>query len=470
MWHEKDNNIRYNNQGNLFIKNISLNVKPREVYEKFLEFGDIISAKLCEDEEGNHNGYGYVSYYTQESAERAINSLDDKIVWDEKLEVKRFQKKNERLNSLTTNKNIYAKNLPQRFGDKEVKELFGTFGNITWAKVMTDTMGRKSAIVSYETEESTKKAIEGLKNYKLDGEELYVESLMKKSDRKKLLSSRISDSNWRLNAQFKNCNLHIRNVPENVNEEYLHEVFSKFGEIKSVKIPKYILVTKVRNEFKEIPMSKGFGYVCFTDSENAKKAKEEMNGKFLPHYETWKRPMLIDFFMPKHERKQFFFRFQQQYNPNNKQQLPILNPIITPYGQNNPFQMHLQFHPNLMKHVKQHQLMQPHGPYIHNIKKQQQKFNQNPSISKSEDPDIKYMDSLEEETAKRDYLGEIIFKKIENHPYAQQHNFTIDNIGKITGMILGIDDLNEIVDIAVNHDNLTARIAEALTLLEGHNA
>ncbi len=49
MWHEKDNSIRYGTQGNLFVKNVPYDVKPREFYEKFLQFGDIVSAKLCED-------------------------------------------------------------------------------------------------------------------------------------------------------------------------------------------------------------------------------------------------------------------------------------------------------------------------------------------------------------------------------------------------------------------------------------
>jgi polyadenylate-binding protein len=478
MWHEKDNSQRYNNQGNLFIKNIALDVKPREFYEQFLQFGDILSAKVCEDEEGNHNGYGYVSYYSPESADRAIQALDEKEVWSQIVEVKRFQKKNERLNALITNKNIYVKNLPLNYTEIDVKNLFLKFGNITWAKNMIDNKGRKSAIVAFDSEDSTKHAIEGMKNFTLDGNELYVETLMKKSDRKKLLSSRINDSNWKLNTQFKNCNLHIRNLPYDVNEEYLHQVFSKYGEIKSVKIPKYILVTKVANEFKEQEMSKGFGYVCFTEQENAKKAIEELNGKILPNYENWKRPLLIDIFMPKHERNQFFSRFQQQYNQTGKQQLPILNPIISPYGRGSNFNMNLQFHPNLMKHIRHPQMVQPGVPtsfHPHMKSKPQQIFvqhrqPQNVPAIKSEDPDVKYLESLEDESAKRDYLGEFIFKKIENHPYAQSHNFTIDTIGKITGMILGIDDLNEIVDITLNHDNLTARITEALTLLEGQSA
>ena len=35
MWLEKDNSIRYNNEANLFVKGISQNASPREIYELF---------------------------------------------------------------------------------------------------------------------------------------------------------------------------------------------------------------------------------------------------------------------------------------------------------------------------------------------------------------------------------------------------------------------------------------------------
>lgn len=457
MWHEKDNSLRYNTQGNLFVKNISADVKPRDFYEKFLQFGDIISAKLCEDEDGNHNGYGYVSYYSPESADNAIKALNNKSVWDgEILEVARFQKKNERLNqSLTINKNLYVKNIPARYSEEELKALFGKYGTITWTKIMVDDSGRKSAILTFDQEDSVHKAREALNNTQLDGNELYVDTLMKKSDRKKILSSRIIDNNYKLNSQFKNCNLHIRNLPNDVEETFLHEIFSKYGEIKSVKIPKYILVTKVNNEFKEIPMSKGFGYVCFMDQEVAKKAKEDMTGKFLPKFESAKRPLLVDFFQPKYERKQMLNRIQQQY-PGK--QPSIMNPFGGAFGM--PFNLH----PNLAKHIKQP------GMFPQMQKSQARHMpQQTPLVQKPDDPDIKYLQSLEDDAAKKDYLGEFIFKKIENSPNAQSNNFTIDTIGKITGMILGIDDINEIVDITLNPENLSARISEALSLLGGSN-
>ena len=42
----------------------------------------------------------------------------------------------------------------------------------------------------------------------------------------------------------------------------------------------------------------------------------------------------------------------------------------------------------------------------------------------------------------------------------------METIGKITGMIIELPDLNEIIEILENQDILNSRIEEALNLLE----
>jgi RNA recognition motif-containing protein len=478
MWHEKDNRERYNNMGNLFVKYVPGEVKPREFYEKFADFGDIVSAKLCEDEEGIHLGYGYVNYYNKESADNAIQALNDKEVWPgQVLEVAHFQKKNERLQSLSVNKNLYVKNLPVEFNEENVKSFFVKYGTVTWTKVYLDEQNRKSAIVSYDNESSANMAKE-LNGFNLLGNELYVDTLQKRTDRKRILSSKINDNNYRLNSQFKNCNLHIRNLPYEITEEALHEVFSKFGEIKSVKIPKMLLTTKVMGQFKEYLMNKGFGYVCYFDQESTRAAKEELNGKIFPGYENWKRPMLIDLFMPKYERNQILNRLNQ--DPTGKEM-----PFMNQFGARQ-FAMPFNMNPQMAKGVRvnMHQTQQNNFKRGPRNQAQVEQITENlnttpivnnltypiPATLKVDDPDIKYLHSLEDESAKRDYLGEFLFRKIENNPLILNNNHTIDTIGKITGMILGIEEISEIVDITLNHENLTLRISEAINLIDNHGA
>jgi hypothetical protein len=175
--------------------------------------------------------------------------------------------------------------------------------------------------------------------------------------------------------------------------------------------------------------------------------------------------------MPKYERNQMLKRLNQ--DPTG----PLMNQIGVPF--NVPFNMH----PNLAKNVR----MSGATLYSNDSKRANRNHqkvenlivNSNSNVNKvpvstpavrNDDPDLKYLQSFEDEAARRDYLGEFLFRKIENHPLIMNNNHTIDTIGKITGMILGIDDINEIIDITTNHENLSLRISEAINLIETQSA
>ena len=83
-----------------------------------------------------------------------------------------------------------------------------------------------------------------------------------------------------------------------------------------------------------------------------------------------------------------------------------------------------------------------------------------------EEFDLMHFEELPSLEEKKDYLGEFIFKRIQNHAIAKIKNFDINMIAKITGMILGINNINEIIEIARSYQQLTERIQEALDLIE----
>ena len=468
MWHERDNSIRYNNEANLFVKGISQNANPRDIYELFSKYGEIISCKICEDEDGNLLGYGYINYYSLDSAEKAISNLNKKKFMDSELEVQHFKKMNERFKAPSENKSIYIKNIPNSIHNiEELKKIFSKFGKISWGEIYQDNAERQYAILDYETAENANKAKEEMNDKKInesDESGLYVDFLQKKSERKRMLTTKIGDINNKLNQEFKNCNLYVKNLPYELTEEKMREIFSKCGEVKSVKISQYLLVTKVKDKFENYITSRGFGFVCYTSEEGAKKAIEEFNGKYLPGYENVKRPpIIISPFMPKHERKQFL----------NQQAAPTM--LTSPMFPG-PFPM---YPPNMYNRQMQNRprvYRRPQPPASKQVQQQPptQKIIQNPNINqnnminvnKEDEPNFEYLQSLGSIDMQKDYLGEYLFKKIEQHPIAHSKNLTVDIISRITGMILGIDDIKEIYEITVNNDSITARINEALALLE----
>ncbi len=468
MWHERDNSIRYNNEANLFVKGISQNANPRDIYELFSKYGEIISCKICEDEDGNLLGYGYINYYNLESAEKAITNLNKKQFMDSELEVQHFKKMNERFKAPSENKSIYIKNIPSSIHNiEDLKKIFSKYGKISWGEIYQDSVDRQYAILDFETAESANKAKEGMNDKKVnesDESGLYVDFLQKKSERKRMLTTKIGDINNKLNQEYKNCNLYVKNLPYELTEEKMKEIFSKCGEVKSVKISQFLLVTKVNDKFVNYVSSHGFGYVCYTSEEGAKKAIAEFNGKYLPGFENTKRPpIMICPFMPKHERKQLL---NQQAAPSmtNSSMFPGFFPMYPPNMYNRQFQN------------KPRVYRRPQDPSQKQVQQQTQTqktiqnpptVNQNnvPNGNKEDEPSFEYLQSLANAELQKDYLGEYLFKKIEQHPLAHSKNLTVDIISRITGMILGIDDIKEIYDITVNNQSITARINEALELL-----
>lgn len=450
MWDERDNSIRYNSMTNLFVNSIPFSVKPREVYEYFLQFGDISSAKLNEDINGNHMGYGYVTYYSAESTHKAIMETDGKIVWGSKLEVKYFQKKTERMATFgQANTKIFVSNLPGNFSENELGELCSKFGEVY--SVTKDKFD--NAIVTFTNEESPLKAKVGLDKQNISGYTISIELYNSKSDKKSRMPLDKNSSHYQYQVnemktqldQYRNCNLHVKNIPFHAKESDIKAAFSKYGDIRSVKIETYALMTKVNDEFKEVQTSKGFGYVCFEKEESASIALSEMNGKFLPGFETWKQPLLIEIFKTKTERN-----IINQVNPYQQPLQPGVSyyPVpIMPMGSMPP------------PRIQQQRPIKATPQVINQQKKIEPKLKANDLIDRDH---FNSIDSIEE---KKEYLGEIIFKKIEDHHLAQEKNMSIDTIGKITGMILNIDEIEEIIDICLNDNFLTFRIEEAWELL-----
>ena len=461
MWHERDNSIRYNNEANLFIKGIPDNAYPRDIYELFAQYGEIISCKICEDEDGNLLGYGYINYYKLESAENAIANLNKKKYLDSELDVEHFKKMNERFKAPSENKSLYIKNIPSNIKKiEEIKKIFSKFGKITWGEMYTDSSERPYAIIDFETVDACNKAKEEMNEKKLNEKDetgLYVDYLQKKSERKRMLTTKIGDINNKLNQEFKNCNLYVKNLPYDLTEDKMKEIFSVCGEVKSVKISQYQLVTKVRNEFKSYITSHGYGFVCYTNEEDAKKAIEHFNNKYLPGFEKTKRPpIIITHFMPKPERKQLL---NQQNTPPMfpPQMMGGQYPMFPPQFINRQMQNRYP-HPQYKKQKQPRPAPQP--------KVQNQETVQSISESNKEDePNYEHLKNLTNIEAQKDYLGEFLFKKIEQHPIAHEKNLTVDQISRITGMILGIDNIDEIYGITTSDENITSRINEALSLL-----
>lgn len=110
-WYNREqNNYRDHPEFNVFVKKIQKSVTSQEFHEFFSKFGNVVSARLVEDEEGENVGYGFVLYDNKNSAELAVREGNDKEWKGKNIYVGTFIKN--RPKKSPKYNNIYVKNIP----------------------------------------------------------------------------------------------------------------------------------------------------------------------------------------------------------------------------------------------------------------------------------------------------------------------------------------------------------------------
>ena len=476
MWDEHDTSIVYNTSNNLFFKGIPKNISPRKVYEYFLQFGDISSCKMTEDENGSHYGYGYVTFYEAKDAKTALDSTKEKqieLFENNFIEISFFQKKNERIiksndfNS-SNNQKLYITNFPSNFQTKDLLSLCKEYGTVQSCNIFIDNYNKNFGIVQFSSEKEAKEIL-----YKLDGKE--IQGLK--------LNVKLYQPHKKINS---GCNLYIRNIPLSAKENDLIKIFNKYGKVTSARIETY--------KKDDNMLSKGFGYLSFDNSESAEKAMDDLNGKYLPGFESWSKTLVIEPFLSKQEREMntlsYFNYSNQEINSNNTDDSNInkIVPQTTTVNFNN-INININQYNTNMQYINNNQfnLFQQYQNtffnynqflnYNYNFHNNRNYYNNNNNYKRNrrfnkkgnKDFDWVTFNKLETEKEKREFLGEILYKKISENEEIKNNKIDNEQIGKITGMIIALPYFNDVLQITLKKDLLNNRIKEALELLQNLN-
>jgi len=434
---------------NLYIKNLPESWDDAKMEEVFSAFGEILSHKVAVDEEtGKSKCFGFISFKEHEQAEAAVEEMDGKEVDGKKIYCGRAQKKAEREGELKAKYdklkqeriqryqgvNLYVKNLDDSITDESLREAFKTFGSITSAKVITDADDKKTIEKASEgqvDEPSTEEAEEGK-----DGE--------------------------------------------------------KPAEPK-----------------KAAGRSKGFGFVCFSSPEEATKAVTEMNGRILGG-----KPLYVALAQRKEDRKahlqaQYMQRvstgIRMQPAQNVAQMMGGAGPMQAAGFYGVPQMQQMQNPQFAMRHSApiiratprwgaQPQMGMPQmraatrimGPAA--IRGQQYKLtntvrnipqmdpmtpgmvqtpttptqgaNSAPPMGDGQEPLTSSMLAAANPQEQKQMLGERLFPLIQQMASA-------DSAGKITGMLLEIDN-SELLHMLDNRELLKSKVDEAVLVLQHH--
>lgn len=337
MWSQRDPALRKTGKGNVFIKNLDAAIDNKALHDTFAAFGNILSCKVAQDETGSSKGYGFVHYETAEAADQAIKSVNGMLLNEKKVFVGHHIPKKDRMSKFEEMKanftNIYVKNIELEVTDEQFRELFEKYGDITSASLAHDSETGKSrgfGFVNYVRHEDAAKAVDELNDTDFHGQKLYVGRAQKKHEREEELRKQYEAARQEKSAKYQGVNLYVKNLADEIDDEELRKVFEPYGAITSAKvmrdttpldavegkdeggaeekkedekegekaeekseekekekdgdvddIEKKMKTVTIGGEKKVLGKSKGFGFVCFSNPDEATKAVTELNQKMV---------------------------------------------------------------------------------------------------------------------------------------------------------------------------------------------
>lgn len=484
-----DQNATKNNDANIFVKNLPESVSGKDLDNRFSEFGEVVSSKICYDEQGRSRGYGFILFRTAEQAEKAVKEANNTDLCGQKLYVAKFIPREKRMNLKGAFNNVYVRGFGENFNENDLVKTFSEYGSITSPIVLKDTQGKskKAGFICFSTPEEASRAVES-HNEKEDprGFKWFVARAMNKNERQFYLKEqfKLKQEDW------KKRNLFVRNLPKDLTEDQIRKIFSEYGQIESLKL---ITVESYRVEEKLIPdqVSTGKAFVCFANPESAERALEQLRKKRIHDQEIrivkWK---------PRSELIKSF-----PYGPNVNMMMPM--GMGMPFGMGMPMPMMrgrgMQFAPNMytppmMYPFMEYQNWMSSGPkqgfrgrgsnfgsMPGRVPRDQQaqppmrpqQLPPHPNMHLAETarnvPPVPQTVPLQFNKAafqnatstdeKRRILGEAIYHDL--YPKFAAHT------GKITGMLLDIPE-SELLQLANDRARLHAKADEAMEVLKKH--
>ena len=321
---------------NLFVKNLPKDCTPKEVFEIFSKFGTIDSIELKTAPNGECLGYGYIDFTTEESANDAIDNMDQTKFKDNTISVRHFTPREKRMENLGNNQilipMLVVLKLPSDMDSAGLKNVFDIYGQIMISGIINE-----SPLFLLEAGKC-KDRIDEIANINRYGIILYTKkeeaiAAMNQLQSKYDLIITENDSNIiekvkkekhdSMKAKYEGANLVVKNLPKEVDDKILFDIFSKYGPISSARVQTQGVMKDIKDEKgniidkKYVYESKGFGFVLFRKPEDAQKAKNELNDEDFEHKGLRLKLIVENFDYDKGEKMKFE-HFHREMMPGNR--------------------------------------------------------------------------------------------------------------------------------------------------------
>lgn len=253
-------------QSTLYVGDLSPEATEATLYTMFSAVGPVASIRICRDGMGGGSsslGYAYVNFHRAVDAERALDTLNYSKILDRPCRIMWSQRDPSLRKS--GEGNIFVSNLSKAIDNRKLMDTFSMFGDILSCKVACDPETGQSwgyGFVHYTNEESAQKAIEKVNGMELDGKVVYVTKWKSQKEREEQSIEHY-------------VSVYVKNFPEDWDDERLQALAKEFGEIKSCSIAR-----------GDDGKSKGFGFINFKKTADAKKAVVGLNDRPVDGHDT----------------------------------------------------------------------------------------------------------------------------------------------------------------------------------------
>eukprot|EP00250_Pteridium_aquilinum_P014929 c22286_g1_i2 orf=356-2299(-) len=249
----------------LYVGDLDPNVNEAQLYEVFSQVGPLLSIRVCRDLITKRSlGYAYVNYSSVPDASHALELLNFTPVNGKLMRIMYSHRDPSIRKSGAAN--IFIKNLDKDIDNKALHDTFSVFGPILSCRVALDESGvsKGHGFVQFEQIESAQTAIEKVNGMLINDKPVFVGPFLRRQERD------LSNTSSKFN------NVYVKNLAETTSDEEFRSVFEAFGPISSAVV--------MRDADGK---SKCFGFVNFNNPDDAAKAVENLNGKWINEKEWY---------------------------------------------------------------------------------------------------------------------------------------------------------------------------------------
>jgi polyadenylate-binding protein len=453
MMYIRDPSLRKSHVGNVFVKGLSKNLSAKELTDCFSPHGNIISAKVSLKRDTFESlGYGFVHFDTDEAAKAAIAYWDGKELEGQILHVEPYVPKEQRHPAEFTN--VYVKNLPADFDEEKLNELFRPYGVITKSAVMRTPEGQSKGFgfTNFQTHEQAENAIAHLHDFQLGEAKLHVCRAQSRAQRDRELRDRYEQMRKERAEKYAKQNLYVKNIPDDLDDAKLIDLFSPYGTILSAKV----MCDSKTNR------SRGFGFVCYSTPDEAKNAVQQLHQKPVSS-----KPLYVALAQTREKRRhdrELRERFANQvmYPPMPMMYPPRQGVVPLMYSpmflQQPQMSMAPPRRPNYQPPVRPPQAQPPSQP----PRRQEPPRKMTPNVKNNPQSTalLQALTNAEGDVVKqKQLLGEQLYQRI----------FALipQRAAKITGMLLEME-VAELLHLIDSPTELEEKVREAVQVLEEH--